>query len=196
MRTLLIAALVAGGGLVGAYVLAPEAEAATPPPEGGGSSPAPAPSGSWPGRYFTLAELTVSSTAARKGLSNQPDAPARERLANLTTKLLDPIREGLGSAVTVNSGYRSPAVNEAIGGSTTSQHMTGEAADIQFGRNIDSRTRARQVLAVIRSKRLVYDQLIWYDHKPHVHVSLKVSGRQRQQVLRAKPDGSYVAEMP
>lgn len=74
--------------------------------------------------HFTLAELTRTSS----GLANVPNAAETKALAALATSLLEPIRAKFGP-VSIHSGYRSKAVNEAIGGSKSSQHMKGEAAD-------------------------------------------------------------------
>ena len=83
--------------------------------------------------YFTLQELTRSETARQRGLDNTPDAAAVENLQNLVTHILDPLRQLWGSPLYVNSGYRSPAVNAAVGGARNSQHLTGCAADITAG---------------------------------------------------------------
>lgn len=79
---------------------------------------------------FTLAELTASQTAERKGLDNTPNATA---IANLTrlAALLEQVRALLGKPIIVTSGYRSPEVNLAIGSTNKSQHPLGCAADIK-----------------------------------------------------------------
>ena len=81
---------------------------------------------------FTLKELTKSDTATRLGLDNTPDAQALENLKTLCEKVLQPVREHFGKSVTVNSGYRSPESNAAVGGSKTSDHCKGQAADIEI----------------------------------------------------------------
>ena len=82
---------------------------------------------------FTLKELTKSDTATRLGIDNTPDEQALENLKTLCEKVLQPVREHFGKSVTVNSGYRSPESNAAIGGSSkTSDHMRGMAADIEI----------------------------------------------------------------
>jgi hypothetical protein len=133
------------------------------------------------GKHFTLAEFTASQTAARRGISNAPDDAAIAWLRQLVQRILDPLREHLGRPVVISSGYRSPALNKAIGGSTTSQHCLGQAADITVpGMTVPD------LVATIRKLGLPFDQLIdefsdggggW------VHVSY--GPRKRRQVLKA-----------
>ncbi len=82
-------------------------------------------------RHFTLAEMTRSETATRERIDNQPGAAVIESLRQLCAAVLDPLRDALGSAIKVNSGYRSPALNQRIGGAANSQHVQGQAADLQ-----------------------------------------------------------------
>ncbi|MBX3635312.1 MAG: hypothetical protein KF683_08005 [Rubrivivax sp.] len=82
-------------------------------------------------RFFTLAELTRSDTAAREGIPNEPAAGQVEQLRALCSAVLDPLREAVGRPLRVTSGYRGPALNARIGGSATSQHSHGQAADLQ-----------------------------------------------------------------
>jgi uncharacterized protein YcbK (DUF882 family) len=78
------------------------------------------------GRYFTLAELTHSEMASRRGLNNTPPETAIENLRLLCAFVLDPLRELVGSPIIVISGYRSQLVNTAVGGAAKSQHLKGE----------------------------------------------------------------------
>lgn len=92
-------------------------------------------------KYFTLEELTRSDTASIKHIDNTPDESITEHLIELVEKLLDPIREGwakycddnqLGNAgIRISSGFRNKELNKAVGGSSTSAHLTGYAADLQ-----------------------------------------------------------------
>ena len=92
-------------------------------------------------KYFTISELTRSDTASIKQIDNTPNKEITEHLIELVEKLLDPLRNDwaeycdvnqLGSpAISVNSGYRCNELNKAVGGSLTSAHLTGYAADIQ-----------------------------------------------------------------
>lgn len=79
--------------------------------------------------HFSLAELTASATAQRLGLDNTPTPEALQRLA-LTAAMLERVRAHLGAPIIVTSGYRSRAVNAAVGGVTSSDHAIGSAADI------------------------------------------------------------------
>ena len=126
-------------------------------------------------KYFTIEELCETES----GLPNRPDLYAIQNMKILTVKILDPARECFGAAITVNSGYRSPAVNLAAGGSKTSQHMTGQAADLKCSDN----EQLFKILSV-----LDYDQLIWEfgnDDQPQwVHVSYNF-GKNRKMSLRS-----------
>lgn len=81
-------------------------------------------------RHFWLAELTASAMAQKLKISNQPGKMELIALKALCCNVLDPIRETVGRAVCVSSGYRNEAVNAAVGGEANSQHKRGEAADI------------------------------------------------------------------
>lgn len=132
------------------------------------------------GKYFTLEEMTRSQTAARRGLPNQPTTKQLESLKALVRNVLDPLREALGRPVNINSGFRSEAVNKAVGGSSSSQHRYGEAADI-----VVPGLTVEQVVARIRSLNLPFDQLI-DEFGSWVHVSH--GPRHRREVLRARRD--------
>jgi len=82
-------------------------------------------------RFFTLDEMTFSNTAKAAGIDNTPTAAEIESLRVLCIAVLDPLREALGSSIKVNSGYRGPALNARLKGATKSQHLIGQAADIQ-----------------------------------------------------------------
>ena len=76
-------------------------------------------------RNFTIQELTASATVAAKKINNDPTPEAAENLKQLVNNVLDPLRDAYGKPIRVNSGYRSPALNAAVKGSKTSQHMNG-----------------------------------------------------------------------
>ena len=135
-------------------------------------------------KHFTLEKLTVTNT----GLHNVPNNTQKSALETLVKNVLDPARELFKSVISVNSGFRTPEVNKAIGGVATSQHLKGEAADITCSDNA-------KLFALIRNY-LPFDQLIWEkgnDTQPAwVHVSFTANGTNRKQVLKLKPDGQYV----
>jgi zinc D-Ala-D-Ala carboxypeptidase len=136
------------------------------------------------GRYFTLREFTRTST----GLPNVPTHAAIDNLERLVDKVLDPLRASLGRPVRVTSGYRTAAINAAIGGSPTSDHVRGMAADIAVS-GLTSVDVARE----INRLGLPFDQLIAYapERGGHVHVSLRPS-RNRREALFAPPGGGFL----
>ncbi len=81
---------------------------------------------------FTLSELTKSETALRHGMDNTPGETEIANLKTLAEKVLQPVREHYQRGVKVNSGYRAPEVNQKVGGSRTSDHCKGQAADIEI----------------------------------------------------------------
>lgn len=82
-------------------------------------------------KHFTMQELASSATAERKGIDNTPDQKAAAALTVLVANVLDPLRDAWGKPIVVNSGYRCPKLNRAVGGVARSQHTKGEAADIR-----------------------------------------------------------------
>lgn len=83
-------------------------------------------------KNFSLPELTYSSTAVNKGIDNTPTPEVIASLQILVNNVLQPIREQIGKPIKISSGYRSPAVNASVGGSTNSDHCRGQAADIEI----------------------------------------------------------------
>ena len=80
--------------------------------------------------HITLAEATKSQQASRLGLSNQPTSEHLDNMKHIAENVFEPIRKHFNKPIAVSSFYRSEAVNKAIGGAMTSQHLTGEAMDI------------------------------------------------------------------
>lgn len=128
-------------------------------------------------KYFTIDELCKSSTALEKKIDNSPSKEIIHNLTLLIDKILDPLRENYGKAIRVNSGYRCPALNEAVGGSKTSQHMKGMAADITGG----STAKNKELFNLIIKLDLPFDQLIDEKNFRWVHVSY--SPKHRKQIL-------------
>ena len=118
--------------------------------------------------HFSLEELTVSETAARKGLDNTPDNDALFDLKRLASFLED-VRAAVGKPLRINSAYRAPEVNSSVGGSKTSQHCKGQAADIR----VTGMTPDQVVQAIIAAK-LPFDQVIReFDSLTHVSIAPK-----------------------
>ncbi len=129
-------------------------------------------------KYFTMRELTSSATAEARRIDNTPTTEAAVRLTTLVTHVLDPLREMYGKPITVNSGYRCPQLNAAVGGAKTSQHMRGEAADITAG----SKEENKKLFELIR-KNLPFDQLLNESDYSWVHVSYVSPEKNRKQTL-------------
>lgn len=134
-------------------------------------------------KYFTIQELTISNTAERKGIDNTPDQKAAAALTALVANVLDPLREAWGRPIVVNSGYRCPKLNRAVGGVARSQHTKGEAADIRTLSN--RRWENEQLFKLIVQLKLPFDQLIDEHGYSWIHVSY-AEGRNRRQVLHVK----------
>ena len=145
-------------------------------------------------KNFALKEMTKSSTAERLGLTNTPTMEHVINLVNLCNHILQPLREEFGP-IRINSGYRGPALNKAVGGSGTSQHCNGEAADFE-----SSKVSNPDIAHWIEAN-LDFDQLIleFYDGKdPNsgwIHCSYKRDGSNRNKCMTAlKRDGKVKYE--
>jgi zinc D-Ala-D-Ala carboxypeptidase len=131
--------------------------------------------------HLTIAEATISQEAARKGIDNTPNDEILGIMKTTAEKLFEPIRALVGKPITVNSMYRSPEINKAIGGVPTSQHCKGEAMDLHFpGGNAI-------LFNAIKNSNIEFDQLLWEygdDKNPAwVHVSYS-SKHNRREILR------------
>lgn len=133
-------------------------------------------------KYFTVAEFVRSETADRRGIDNKLPKELLPNVQALITNVLDPLREAWGKPITVTSGYRCKALNKAVGGSATSQHMVGQAADVTAG----SRKENKRLFYLIQELGLDFDQEIWEKGNSEgpdwVHVSYQ-EGNNRKQVL-------------
>ena len=127
-------------------------------------------------KYFSIAELSRSKTAEKKRIDNTPPPEAEAALARLADNLLDPVRELWGAPLTVNSGYRCPALNKAVGGSPSSQHLSGEAADITAG----SPAKNRRLFDMIASSGLCFDQLIDERGYSWLHISYRKAANRKK----------------
>lgn len=130
-------------------------------------------------KHFTIEELCRSSVAQVRRISNKPDTQQVKALTALVDNVLDPLRERFGHPIIVSSGFRSKDLNRVVGGSNTSQHMKGEAADIYAG----TKQGNRELFELIR-KYLPFDQLINENDFSWVHVSYRADGKNRGQILK------------
>lgn len=127
--------------------------------------------------HFSLEEMTVSQTAARRGIDNTPSPEIVENLKKVCD-VLEQIRAVVGRPILVSSGYRCPELNDAVGGARDSAHTKGLAADI----NAQGMTPL-ELANRIRHAGIVYDQLI-FEFERWIHIGL--SDKPRHQVLTAK----------
>ncbi len=130
--------------------------------------------------HFWLSEFTESSTAVRLGIENAPDPLASGNLFK-TAALMEEVRKLLGGLpIIINSGYRSEALNRAVGGSRVSDHLRGDACDFRcpaYGTPL-------QIAAAIAKSDIKFGQLIF--EGSWVHVSIPNRGKDNGQVLTAK----------
>ena len=140
-------------------------------------------------KNLTLKEAIKSNTATRLGIDNTPEDWEIHNLRAVAENVFQPIRDHFGVPIGVSSGYRSKALNKAIGGSKYSQHMIGEALDIDA--DIYGKVTNEEIFNYIKNN-LEWDQMIWEfgdDEEPNwVHVSYKEAGRNRKQIKRAYRD--------
>lgn len=118
-------------------------------------------------KHFTIAEFVSSKTADRLGIDNRCKTEHVTNITLLVTNVLDPLREAYGKPITINSGFRSPALNKRVGGAATSDHLKGMAADITGG----SPAENKRLFNLIQELKLPFKQLIDEKHFSWVHVS-------------------------
>jgi len=132
-------------------------------------------------KNFSYSEFEASETATRLGIDNHITTFAvRDAVKNLVVNLLQPIRDIYKQPMPINSGYRCYRLNKAVGGVASSQHCKGEAADIGIGTTKKVYNFAKKV----KESRIPFDQMILYP--TFVHLSLKLNGQQRKQILYNK----------
>ena len=141
---------------------------------------------------FSLKELTTSETATRKGLDNTPNEAVTANLKTLAENILQPVREHYGKSVKVNSGYRAPEVNAAVGGSRTSDHCKGQAADIEIT-GVANGDLAKYIAENYKFTQVIlefYTQGI--PDSGWVHVSYDANDLKCQTLTAVKKDGKTV----
>lgn len=139
-------------------------------------------------KYVTVAAFELSATAERRGIPNHMSVADQRRAKALCTKVLDPIREYYDKPILITSGFRSIAINSLIGGSSTSQHLKGEAADFTI-----SGVSVKQVFDDIRTDKIKieYDQLI-EEFGGWVHISYREGNNRKQAMIARRGDGRTI----
>jgi hypothetical protein len=151
------------------------------------------------GKYLTLEECCKSATALRLGIDNKPNQQQTIALNTLAVNIYDKCCEKFLVKIPVVSGFRSKGLNDAISGSSqSSQHMRGEAFDLDLDGTFNGVNNA-QLFEYIHSH-LSFDQLIWEfgtDTSPAwIHVSYDVSGKNRKNVFKSDKDNGKVRYKP
>ena len=142
-------------------------------------------------KNFALSEMVKSATAERLNVDNSPSDIHLVNLTHLAIHILQPVRDEFG-VITINSGYRSPSLNAKVGGSKTSQHCNGQAADFE------SFSTPNPVLAKWIANNLEFDQLIleFYDgvnpNSGWVHCSYNLMGNRKKILTALKTGGKVV----
>ena len=129
-------------------------------------------------RNFTLEELCASETAKKLAINNTPNQEQICNLCALTHHVLQPLRDTMGKAITINSGFRSAELNRKVGGQKNSQHLKGEAADIAIG-TIEN---GEKMIAILT--KLPFEHLIWERNTSNVskiHARYRPEGQNRNQ---------------
>lgn len=129
--------------------------------------------------HFTLSELKKSATADKLGINNNIPLSIIPNIEILINQVLDPIREYMNEPIYVNSGYRCPLLNKAVGGVAGSQHVLGQAADITTKSRENNLIMERYI-----EENLVFDQMIIY--KNFIHISYRTTGNRKQIIYKAK----------
>ena len=132
-------------------------------------------------KNFTRAEIEHSNTAKRLDISNEMSDEHLENMQRVIDNLIQPMRDAIGP-IRISSGYRSPKLNKAIGGSSRSQHCKGEALDLQFWK--EGKMNNKVIYDWILDSGLEFDQMINEFDFSWIHISLKKNSN-RSEVLEA-----------
>jgi len=135
-------------------------------------------------KNFSRSEIEHSNTAKRLGINNEMSKKHLENMQRLIDNLIQPLRDSIGP-VRISSGYRSPSLNRAIGGSSRSQHSKAEALDLQFWEK--GRMNNKVIYDWILESNLEFDQMINEFDFSWIHISLKKNNN-REQLLEAYKD--------
>lgn len=143
-------------------------------------------------KNFTLSELTKSETALRKNIDNTPSRGCINNLHELVTHILQPIRDHYGKPVKISSGYRSESLNKAIGGSKTSDHTKGFAADIEVS-DVSNYDLAKWIENNLKFTQLILEfYTLGVPDSGWVHVSYDPNSLKNQTLTAIKKEGKTV----
>lgn len=137
-------------------------------------------------KNFTYEELIASSTAKRLKLDNTPTQQQKANLKKLAIEILQPIRDAWGSSIVVTSGFRATKVNKAVGGSSTSQHCSGSAADLKVGGVAQNKKLFELITRLIKENKIKVGQLINEYNYSWIHVSLPRENKKNNQIFAIK----------
>ena len=136
-------------------------------------------------KHISYKEGVYSTTATRRGIDNDPNAEQLDNMELIAEKIFEPLREWVGGPIKINSFFRCPELNKAIGGSSKSQHCQGQAIDIDDTYGIVANSEMYHYI----KENLDFDQLIWEfgdDDNPNwVHVSYVSEDNNRRRCLKA-----------
>jgi len=135
-------------------------------------------------KNFSLNELTYSSTANYHKVNNTPDRWELENLKKLCNEVLQPIRDKWDDSIFINSGFRNPIVNRLVKGSTSSQHLKGEAADITVGSKSGNKKLFDMILQMIENEEITVGQII--DEKDYSWIHISLPYKRVNQILHLK----------
>lgn len=131
---------------------------------------------------FTMEELVASNTAKKKGIDNTPTKKDMQRLCVLALQVLQPLRNSYKKPIKISSGFRCQALNKAVGGVLTSQHLKGEAADINTGSISENKKIFNLAQKMIKEGKLTVGQLIDEKGYSWIHISLP-NNKHKNQIL-------------
>lgn len=139
--------------------------------------------------FFTISEMEKSQIATAKGIENKIPENLEINFTTLINDVLNPIRYQYGNPITVNSGYRSKELNEAIGGVETSQHtgINGSAAaDITVGNRAKNKILFQLIYKMVKAKEISVDQLINENNYMWIHISTKINKKENRNQIFAQ----------
>lgn len=134
--------------------------------------------------HFTLEEFEFSSTARAHGIDNKVPVSLIPSLTTLCREVLEPLREHVQEPVIISSGYRCPTLNKLVGGSPTSQHMTGEACDIHLSDQKKLREWFTWLMDNVNADQLILERASKTSTHYWIHVSCKSTPSQNRHQVK------------